>query len=435
MKAKSSWMRAACLIIAVFLSLPLLCLAQQEGNPAPKMLSQAELAQLLAPIALYPDDLVAQILMASTYPLEVVQADRWAQQNKSLKGDALAQALEKQKWDPSVKSLVNFPSVLSAMSQKLDLTTSVGDAYLAQPKDVMDTIQDLRGKAQAAGNLQTTKEQQVVVEQQTIVIKQADPQVVYVPSYNPTVVYGAWPYPAAPPYSYYPPPAYPGLHFATGVAVGMAWGYAWGHANWHGGNVDVDINRNTNINRNINRGNYARGGQGRGTWQHNPAHRKNVAYRDGATSRKYGQSSAQASQRRAQARGYGDRGGAGAGARPGAGTMDRGARGSGPTAGSMDRGGRGGAGQSAGTMDRGGRGGAGSGSSFPSSRDSAFSGASRSGSQERMASQRGQASRSFGGGASRSGSSFGSAGGGRSGGGFGGGGGRGGGGGGGGRRR
>ena len=171
-----------------------------------------EIEQLVAPIALYPDSLVSQILMASTYPLEVVEADRWAKQNKNQKGDAFAAALEKQSWDPSVKSLVNFPQVLSMMSEKLEITQKLGDVFLAQQKDVLDAVQRLRAKAQKEGNLKTTKEQKVIVEeptptQQTTIIKiePADPQVVYVPTYNPTVVYGAWPYPAYPPYPYYPP--------------------------------------------------------------------------------------------------------------------------------------------------------------------------------------------------------------------------------------
>ena len=176
----------------------------QEAGQAP-VFKQEELDQILAPIALYPDSLVAQILMASTYPLEVVQADRFAKQNASLKGEALTKALEAQSWDPSVKSLVNFPQVLTMMSEKLEWTQKLGDAFLAQQKPVMDTIQSLRAKAQAAGNLKTTKEQTVIVEEKIIKIEPASPQVIYVPAYNPTVVYGAWPYPAYPPYSYYPP--------------------------------------------------------------------------------------------------------------------------------------------------------------------------------------------------------------------------------------
>ena len=190
----------------MLLILPVQVMAQQGGGGSPKKLSQEELAQLLAPIALYPDELVSQILMASTYPLEVVQADRWVKSHKQSAGEVLAKQLEKEPWDPSVKSLVNFPVVLASMSEKLDVTTKIGDAFLAQQKDVMDTIQLLRKKAYEAGNLKTTKEQKVVVEKEIIVIRPADPQVIYVPTYSPTVVYGVWMYPAYPPYYYYPPP-------------------------------------------------------------------------------------------------------------------------------------------------------------------------------------------------------------------------------------
>ena len=230
--------------------------------------------------------------MASTYPLEIVQADRWAKENKDMKGDALAKALEEQPWDPSVKSLVNFPDVLAMMNEKLDLTQKLGDAFLAQQKDVMDTIQNLRKKAEASGNLKTTEEQKVIVEKETIIIESASPQVIYVPSYNPTVVYGSWWYPAYPPYPYYPPGYGTGAAFVTGVAVGAAWGYAWGHANWHGGDVNIDINRNTNINNNINREKYkqqyqGKGQAGQGNWQHDASHRGGVAYRDQGTAQKY----------------------------------------------------------------------------------------------------------------------------------------------------
>ncbi len=141
--------------------------------------------------------------MASTYPLEVVKASSWVKQNKGLKGDALTAALEKQEWDPSVKSLVNFPQVLQMMTDKLDWTQKSGDAFLAQQKDVLDTVQTLRGEGDEAGNLKTTKEQKVVVEKdpQVILIQQANPEVIYVPAYNPTVVYGVWAYPAYPPYT------------------------------------------------------------------------------------------------------------------------------------------------------------------------------------------------------------------------------------------
>jgi uncharacterized membrane protein YgcG len=285
-------LRALVYVLVLMMAVPPGTFGQQAGQPVFK---QEELDQILAPIALYPDSLLAQILMASTYPLEVVQADRWAKQNTTIKGDALTAALEKQPWDPSVKSLVNFPQVLAMMGEKLDWTQKLGDAFLAQQKDVMATVQTLRKKAVDTGNLKTTKEQQVIVEKETIIIESASPQVVYVPTYNPTVVYGAWPYPAYPPAYYYPPGYVAGtalLSFGVGMAVGAAWGYAWGDCNWRGGDVDVDVNRNTNINNNINRGNYAKQYQGgRGNWQHNPEHRKGVSYRDQATGQKYNRAS------------------------------------------------------------------------------------------------------------------------------------------------
>ena len=270
-----------------------------------KTFKQEELDQILAPIALYPDSVISQILMASTYPLEVVQADRWLKQNKGMKEDALAQAIEKQPWDPSVKSLVNFPQVLTMMSEKLDWTQKLGDAFLAQQKDVMDTTQKLRKKAEAAGNLKTTKEQKVIVEKetQTIIIEPASPEVVYVPTYNPTVVYGPWWYPAYPPYYYYPPGyAYATPYmFAAGVAYGAAWGYAWGSCNWNGGDVDIDVDHNYKFNnenkseRNKYKEQYqgkGQGGQaGQGKWQHSPEHRQGVSYRDQATGQKFNKAS------------------------------------------------------------------------------------------------------------------------------------------------
>ncbi|MCX5704460.1 MAG: DUF3300 domain-containing protein [Candidatus Omnitrophica bacterium] len=289
---------AVCLIMVI--SIPPFTFAQDtQGAPVFK---QEELDQILAPIALYPDSLLSQIFMASTYPLEVVTAARWAEQNKDLQGDALAAALEEQSWDPSVKSLINFPQVLDMMNEKLDWTQKLGDAFLAQQKDVMDTVQNLRLKAQEAGNLQTTQEQVVKAEEQTIIIESASPEVVYVPVYDPVVVYGTWWYPYYPPYCYYPPGYVAGaaaFSFAAGVAVGVAWGYAWGGCNWHNGNVDIDINKNINVNHNINRSQYAKqydkngkfGQGGQGTWQHDPSHRNGVSYRDQGTAMKYNRAS------------------------------------------------------------------------------------------------------------------------------------------------
>jgi hypothetical protein len=420
MLAKQFFARSLLGLLVALLVLPPGLIAQQAGQAA--VFKPEELEQIAAPIALYPDSLVAQILMASTYPLEVVQADRFAKQNASLKGDALTKALEGQSWDPSVKSLVNFPQVLTMMSEKLDWTQKLGDAFLADQKKVMDTIQSLRAKAQAAGNLKTTKEQTVIVEQKIIKIEPASPQVIYVPTYNPTVVYGAWPYPAYPPYYYYPPGYVAGSMFAfgAGVAMGAAWGYAWGNTNWGGGNVNYNYNQNININNNINRSQYASqlpaGGQG--NWQHNPEHRKGVSYRDQGTAQKFNRASTNdAIKSREQFRGraeqgrqdlarggvsdragqggIGDRGGAGGGA------GDRG--GLGGQGGVGDRGGAGQAGGSrAGTMDRGG--GASSLGSGAGSRGGAFQGVSGGGSAARSASSRGSASRaSSGGGASRGG--------------------------------
>src|SRR5262249_14374768 len=210
--------------------------------------SPGEMQQLVAPIALYPDALVAQILAAATYPTQVVEADRWVQQNASLKGSALASAVDKQSWDPSVKGLTQFPSVLDNMSKNLSWTSSLGDAYYNVPNDVMQAIQVLRRDAQQAGNLNSTPQQTVTTEGQTIVIQPADPEVVYVPTYSPEI-YGApiEPYPG---YSGWGAAAASAISFGVGTAVGAAiggWGWnAWG-CNWHGGNVVY--NRNNYISR------------------------------------------------------------------------------------------------------------------------------------------------------------------------------------------
>src|SRR5688572_20991941 len=271
-----------------------------------------ELEQILAPIALYPDALLAQIFMASTYPLEVVEAARWSKEHPDVKGDAVAGAVQSQTWDPSVKSLVAFPEVLKNMNDKIDWTQKLGDAFLAQQKEVMQTVQVLRDKAKQTGNLKSSKEMTVKEEPapagaattQTIIIESKDPEVVYVPTYNPTVVYGAWAYPAYPPYAYYPP-AYYGAgmfwSFTAGVIVG---GAIWGNCNWGGNDIDIDVNRQNNFNRNEintgdrsrnnvnsnNRGNNNRAGNNSGNtqkWGHDSSHRKGVGYRDNATQQKF----------------------------------------------------------------------------------------------------------------------------------------------------
>jgi len=266
-----------------------------------------ELEQIVAPIALYPDSLLAQIFMASTYPLEIVQAARWQKEHPDVKGDAVAKAVEKETWDASVKSLVAFPDVLTMMNEKLDWTQKLGDAFLAQQKEVMEAVQRLRVKAKEAGNLKSSKEQAVKTEPapagaaqpQIIIIESKDPEVIYVPTYNPTVVYGAWPYPAYPPYYYYPPyypPYVPGaafFSFSVGVVVG---GAIWGNCNWGGNDIDIDVNRQNNFNKNeINRGdrnnvnsnNRGNNSGNRQSWNHDSSHRKGVGYRDSATQQKF----------------------------------------------------------------------------------------------------------------------------------------------------
>ena len=191
-------------------------------------LKPGQLDALVAPIALYPDTLLANVLMASTYPLEVVQAQRWVGERKGLEGDALKKEAEKQGWDDSVKSLVATPSVLTLMNSKLDWTQKLGDAVLAQQPDVMDAVQRLRTKAYANNKLQTTKEQKVAIKQENnrelIAIEPANADTINVPYYDPAVVYGEWPYPEYPPYYWYPEPGY----VASGViATGLAFGGAY----------------------------------------------------------------------------------------------------------------------------------------------------------------------------------------------------------------
>ncbi len=406
MLAKKFIARGLAWAVMLLMAIPPGLIAQQQSAPVFK---QEELEQIVAPIALHPDPLISQILMASTYPLEVVQADRWAKQNKSLKGDAVTAALEKQDWDPSVKSLVAFPQVLTMMSEKLDWTQKLGDAFLADQKKVLDTIQSLRAKAQASGNLKTTKEQTVIVEEKIIKIEPANPQVIYVPTYNPTVVYGSWPYPAYPPYSYYPPGyvASSMMWFGAGMAMGAAfsgaWGYGWGDCDYNGGKVNIDNSRNFNFSgNNIDRGKYASQlpAGGKGDFQHNPEHRKGVSYRDQGTAQKFNKASTNdAIKSREQFRGRTEQGRQDLGA---GGVGDRG--GVGGQGGVGDRGGapgdRGGAGQlgggdRAGTTDRG----AASQLGSSGSRGGAFEGVDRGGSAARSASERGSASRgSFSGG-------------------------------------
>ena len=356
--------------------------------------SQQDLDELLAPIALYPDALLAQVLMASTYPLEVVEAARWQKQNSTLKDKALEEAVKKQTWDESVKALTAVPQVLTMMNEKLDWTTKLGDAFLAQQENVLKTAQSLRKKAEEAGNLKSSKEMVVKKETennvQVIKIENPAPETVYVPTYNPATVYGTWWYAAPPPYYYYPPGyAYggAGLAFASGVFWGaaIAGGIGWG-------NNDININRNTNINTG-NRNNI----QGGNKWQHNPEHRKGAAYRDNGTASKYGRGAdARATQSREQYRGKAEQG------RQQMSTMDRGELNRAASTGGMgDRGGASGGNRpSTSSMDRGGGGGFDRGGGGASSRSSGggFSGSGGGGASARASSSRGSASRGGGGG-------------------------------------
>jgi hypothetical protein len=234
-----------------------LALAQSATQSAQASLSEAQIAALVAPIALYPDPLVAQVLMASTYPTQVSEAYTWSKANDQLKGEALNKALEQQSWDASVKSLVSFPPVLDMMGSQLSWTEQLGDTVLAQQNEVMDAIQSLRQKAQAADTLKSNEQQTVTVQgsgsNTTVVIQPTNPQVVYVPTYNPVVVYGAWPYPAYPPVAYYPPGYAVGtaiISFGIGMAVGSA---LWGGCNWGGRSITVNNTTFNNFNRNVTR--------------------------------------------------------------------------------------------------------------------------------------------------------------------------------------
>jgi hypothetical protein len=289
---------------------------EQETTTLPPQ----ELDSLVAPIALYPDPLLAQTLAASTYPLEVIQLQQWMNNNSNLKGKALADAVAKQNWDPSVQGLVEFPDVVQRMAGNIQWTTDLGNAFLAQQSDVMDAVQRMRAKAQGTGNLKTSAQSVVQTEtvpsgKQVITIQQANPDVVYVPSYDPTVVYG----PAPPAYPYYPY-TYPGyvpgtaLMWGAGIALGAAawgtWGGHWGNCDWNGGNVKINNNYNFNKNNNFNR-NVSR--QGQGNWQHNPQHRGNAPYGDRGTANRFGNNPRQ------QPGGGNRPGGGGAANRPGGG--------------------------------------------------------------------------------------------------------------------
>lgn len=306
----------------------------QEGAPATPTSSfpAEQLEQLVAPIALYPDKLLAQILMASTYPLEIVEAARWLQKNPKLEGEKLEAALKDQTWDPAVKSLCGFADVVKRMSDNLDWTQDLGDAFLGQKAEVMAAVQTMRQKAYESGNLKSSKELTVTEQaDKVIVIEAADPEVIYVPTYYPTVVYGGWTYP----YWHYPPmyPYPPAGGAWFGFTAGVIWGAAiWGDCDWGHSDVDIDIeNHNTFVDRTENSdrrqevkdragtsdrartSNRAATGDRAGNkagWKHDSSHRKGVGYKNDSVAQRYGGGPGQTRVSRDQARGYGDRSGA-----------------------------------------------------------------------------------------------------------------------------
>jgi hypothetical protein len=275
--------------------------------------SKEELAQALAPVALYPDALLAQVLMASTYPGEVADAAKWSKAHPDLEGDAAVKAVATQDWDPSVQALVAFPQAVLMLGHDIAWTQKLGDAFLAQPEAVMDTVQELRRKAQAAGTLKSDQHQTVSQEAatgaapQTIIIESSEPDVVYVPTYDPSYMYGSWGYPAYPPY-YYPPAAYwyPGAALVGGIMWGAGMAIAgglWGDCDWNNGDIDIDVDNFNNFERNIDRERGERGGnrsdrvadrksgeRGRGDnkFRHDSSRRDGVPYRDQASREKFG---------------------------------------------------------------------------------------------------------------------------------------------------
>ena len=376
------------------------------AEPAPAKLTADQLESLVAPIALYPDPLLAQTLVASTYPLEIIQLQQWLAKNKDLKDKALADAVAKQPWDTSIQSMAAVPEVVKRLADDIQWTTELGNAFLAQQTDVMDAVQLMRKKAKDKGALESNEQQKVetkVVEDKTvIVVESANPEVIYVPSYSPVVVYGPPVYPYPP--IYYPPypPGAAFVSFGFGVMMGAAfWGGSCCGCGWGGNNVNINVNNNFNRNTNINGGN--RGGGG-GNWQHNPQHRGAAPYGDRGTANKYGGSARgdspgsrqpgagqQPAGRQQGGAGVSDRSASGAGNRAGgAGVSDRSAGGGGANRGGGDSIGGRDIPKSSGSKGGGGFGGGGGGGGY-------------SGSSARASSSRGSSSMGSRGGGSRGG--------------------------------
>jgi Protein of unknown function (DUF3300) len=312
----SAWLKRISHYCIIALAAPMVLLEaslpvfaqDQQGQPQPQqqppqqpqqqVLTQQQLQQLVAPIALYPDALLAQVLTASTYPLEVTLAARWAEKNPNLKGAALEEAMQKEPWDPSVKGLTSVPQVLAMMNEKLDWTQQLGEAFLAQPDDIQNAVQALRAKADAAGNLKSSKEQKVrrvaatpspgyVGPPEYIVIEPVEPDYVYIPVYDPVAVYGAgyWP-PGYAPFYWYPRwwTVGPVIGFATAAAfVGPAlwYRYNWGYRGYGA------IQTNTVLYSKFNRVNVTGGGQFQ-NWKFDAAHRTNVPFKNTNLQQQFG---------------------------------------------------------------------------------------------------------------------------------------------------
>jgi hypothetical protein len=264
----------------------------EQAGPPTQALSPDQLANLVAPIALYPDSLLSQVLVAATYPLEVVEAGQWLQQNRNLRGTQLVEAARQQNWDASIQALVVFSDVITRLNSDIRWTTDLGNAFLAQQADVMDAVQRLRAQASQAGRLRSNSQVNVTTQTQggqaAIEIQPADPQVVYVPVYNPAYIWGP------PAYGFYPPLFYPGIGFGFGFGPGiyiggffggLGWGgWGWGPS-WFGHSIYV----NNSFFHRYGFNDFHGGGsfQGRGAWAHDPGHRLGVPYSNSSLSSRF----------------------------------------------------------------------------------------------------------------------------------------------------
>ena len=248
--------------------------AQSSNSGQNAQLSSEQFQSLVSSIALYPDSLLSMMLMASTYPLEVAEAYNWLEANKTSSRTQIQNAMKTQTWDNSIKSLVLFPQALTLMGTKLGWTQQLGNAYLAQPKELMDAVQALRAKAKQAGNLKSNSQVNVSTEQSNIIIAPANPQLIYVPQYNPNVVYGGWPYPAYPPAPVYNP-GWGLMTFGVGLAVGAA---LWSSPHWNSGSININNNNFNNFNRNVNSNNTIKNNRigNNSNWRPNATNRDNA---------------------------------------------------------------------------------------------------------------------------------------------------------------